>query len=133
MSRSHGKLNLPAEYGLSWLLPRLMGLTKANDLLLTSRKFTTDEAYDLGLINQIFDDKQGLTAYVTSYAKDLISTVSPESLASTKHQIYKDLHRGVGEAVAESDALLLSMTKQKNYKEAIAAFIEKRLPKWHRD
>ena len=44
-------LNLPAEYGLSWLLPRLIGLTRANDLLLSSRVFLSDEAMELGLLN----------------------------------------------------------------------------------
>ncbi len=39
MTTAHGKLNLPAEYGLSWLLPRMIGLTRANELLLTSRAF----------------------------------------------------------------------------------------------
>ena len=33
MTTAHGKLNLPAEYGLSWLLPRMIGLTRANELL----------------------------------------------------------------------------------------------------
>ena len=36
LTTSHGKLNLPAEFGLSWLLPRLIGVTRANDLLLSS-------------------------------------------------------------------------------------------------
>ena len=44
---AHGKLNLPAEYGLSWVLPRLMGLGRANDILLSSRIFYSDEAYQL--------------------------------------------------------------------------------------
>ena len=34
LTTAHGRLNLPAEYGLSWLLPRLIGLGRANDLLL---------------------------------------------------------------------------------------------------
>lgn len=133
LTTAHGKLNLPAEYGLSWLLPRLIGLTKAVDLLMTSRKFTTDEAYDLGLMHAVFEDQEALNAHVKNFALDLMANISPESLAATKLQIYKDLHRSVGDAVKESDDLLVSMSKQKNYKEAIAAFIEKRLPKWIRE
>ncbi len=132
LTTAHGKLNLPAEYGMSWLLPRLVGLTKANDLLFTSRKFTTDEAYELGLFNGVFDDNESLLAHAKQYALDLMANISPESLASTKHQIYKDLHRTVGESVAEADRLLNEMSKQGNYKEAIAAFMEKRLPRWKR-
>ena len=52
---AHGKLNLPAEYGLSWMLPKIVGLGRANDLLLTSRVFTSDEALTLGFVNQIFE------------------------------------------------------------------------------
>ena len=37
LTTAHGRLNLPAEYGLSWLLPRIIGLGRANDLLLSSR------------------------------------------------------------------------------------------------
>ncbi|MDZ7826392.1 MAG: enoyl-CoA hydratase-related protein [Gammaproteobacteria bacterium] len=48
---AHGRLNLPAEYGLSWLLPKLVGLTRANDILLTSRKFLAEEAAAMGLVN----------------------------------------------------------------------------------
>src|SRR6187397_739326 len=51
MTTAHGRLNLPAEYGLSWLLPRMIGLTRANELLLTSRAFLAEEALAFGLIN----------------------------------------------------------------------------------
>ena len=54
---AHGKLNLPAEYGLSWMLPKIVGLGRANDLLLTSRVFTSDEALSLGFVNQILSQQ----------------------------------------------------------------------------
>ena len=50
LTTAHGKLNLPAEFGLSWLLPRLIGLTRANDILLTSRVVMTEEALEIGRI-----------------------------------------------------------------------------------
>jgi len=55
MTTAHGTLNFPAEFGLSWLLPRMIGLPRANDLLLTSRVFTSDEAADFGLVNALVD------------------------------------------------------------------------------
>src|SRR5487761_2488453 len=51
LTTAHGKLGLPAEYGLSWLLPRLIGLTRANDLLLSSRVVLAEEAAQMGLVN----------------------------------------------------------------------------------
>ena len=41
---AHGRFNFPAEFGLSWVLPRIVGLTHANDILLSSRVFTAHEA-----------------------------------------------------------------------------------------
>jgi enoyl-CoA hydratase/carnithine racemase len=128
---AHGKLNLPAEFGLSWLLPRMIGLPRANDLLLTSRVFMSDEAYELGLVNRLVD-ADSLMQETYSYTREMIETVSPESLATTKRQIYTDLHRDVGGSVAESESLVDEMMKQDNYREAIAAFTEKRRPLWRK-
>lgn len=129
LTTAHGKLNLPAEYGLSWLLPRIIGLGKANDLLFTSRVFTTDEAYDLGLVNRLVDN-ESLLEETLAYTKQMIRDVSPGSMQATKRQVYTDQHRDVGASVAESEQLLLEMMKQKDYAEAVKAYLEKRQANW---
>lgn len=129
LTTAHGKLNLPAEYGLSWLLPRLIGVTRANDLLLSSRVFLTDEAYEFGLLNALLDQDE-LLPHTYAYARRLASEVSPSSLRETKRQIYTDLHRDVGSAVEEAGRLLERMTAEPDYREAVAAFVAKRPPRW---
>ena len=100
LTTSHGKLNLPAEYGLSWLLPRLIGLTHANDLLLSSRVVRAEEAAAMGLINRVVPVEDVL-AEAMAYADQLVRLVSPTSLATTKRQIALDqLHDNVGSSVA---------------------------------
>lgn len=126
---AHGKLNLPAEYGLSWMLPKIVGLGRANDLLLTSRVFLSDEAYQLGFVNQIFSPDE-LMAKTYDYVAQLIATVSPNSLRQTRWQIYKDLHRDVASSVVESEVLLNDMMGEEDYKEGVRAFVEKRPPDW---
>ena len=126
---AHGKLNLPAEYGLSWMLPKIVGLGRANDLLLTSRVFTSDEALTLGFVNQIFEPAE-LVAQTVAYAHQLIASVSPNSLRQTRWQIYKDLHRDVASAVIESERLIEDMAMEEDFKEGIAALVEKRPPDW---
>ena len=126
---AHGKLNLPAEYGLSWMLPKIVGLGRANDLLLTSRVFTSDEAYQLGFVNQLVDAEE-LMPRSLEYAHNLIRTVSPNSLRQTRWQIYRDLHRDVATSVNESEALLNTMMGEADYKEGVRAFVEKRPPNW---
>ncbi len=126
---AHGKLNLPAEYGLSWLLPRMIGLTRANELLLSSRVFTSDEAAELGIVNSVHPP-QALLPYVYDYARNLQQTVSPNALRQTRWQIYRDLHRPVNEAVDDSEALIEAMMREADYREGVAAFLQKRLPSW---
>lgn len=126
---AHGKLNLPAEYGLSWMLPRIVGLGRANDLLLTSRVFTSDEAYTLGFVNQLFS-AETLMSQTYAYVRNMIATVSPNSLRQTRWQIYRDLHRDVASSVRESETLLNRMMGEEDYKEGVRAFVEKRAPNW---
>lgn len=129
LTTAHGKLNLPAEFGLSWLLPRMIGLARANDLLFTSRIFMTEEAEQLGLVNKI-TPPDILLAETETYARQMIETVSPDSLRQTKRQIYTDLHRDLDVAVNDSEALVHSMMRDPDYAEGVAAFLEKRTPTW---
>jgi enoyl-CoA hydratase/carnithine racemase len=129
LTTAHGKLNLPAEYGLSWLLPRMIGLTRANELLLTSRVFIAEEALDWGLLNEIHPHDRLLPA-VYEFVADLIRRVSPNSLRQTRWQVYRDLHRDVGNAVRDSERLIDSMMREADYAEGVAAFVAKRPPDW---
>ena len=129
MTTAHGKLNLPAEYGLSWILPRLMGLGRANDLLLTSRVIFSEEALEVGLVNAVHP-VESLLEETYRYVRKLITTVSPNSLRQTRWQIYRDLHRDVAQAVEDSESLISQMMKEPDYREGVSAFLEKRLPDW---
>ena len=126
---AHGKLNLPAEYGLSWLLPRMVGLSRATELLLSSRVFTAEEALDLGILNQVHPAEEVL-ARTYDYVANLLLTVSPASLRQTRWQIYEDLHRTAAESVVASERLIDEMASQPDYREGVAAFLEKRAPQW---
>ena len=129
LTTAHGPLGLPAEYGLSWLLPRMIGLTHANDLLLSSRKFLTDEALALGLLNELCEP-DALLPRVREYLAGVLARVAPSSLTATRRQIYTDLHRSAAEAVVDSERRLEEMMRGDDYREGVAAFVERRPPKW---
>lgn len=129
LTTAHGPLNLPAEYGLSWLLPRLIGGARAIELLMSSRKFLTEEAHQMGLIHRLVSPED-LIAETRAYAADLVQRVSPEALRQSKRQTYLDFHRDIGMSVREANELLSAMVKQSDYREAIRAFLEKRPADW---
>jgi len=127
MTTAHGRLGLPAEYGLSWMLPRLIGVTRAADLLLSSRIFSGEEAAAMGLVNEALP-LADLGRRVQEYAATLAHDVSPASLAASKRQLYDDLHRDVGSSLTEADRLLRQMITTDDYREGVRAFVEKRPP-----
>lgn len=129
LTTSHGKLGLPAEFGLSWLLPRLIGLTRAADLLFSSRVVLADEAAEMGLVNQVVPAADVLEA-AQSYAERLATEVSPASLASTKLQLYTDFHRDLATAVEDSETRLRDMMRQPDFVEGVAALTERRPPRF---
>lgn len=126
---AHGKLNLPAEYGLSWLLPRLIGHGRAADLLLSSRRFTSDEADRFGLVTRLVDDD--CLGAAVDLAATLVTEVSPHSLRSTKRQLAVDAtHDDPARSVRDAQTRLDQMTTEDDYREATAAFLERRVPRW---
>lgn len=128
---AHGRFNFPAEFGLSWVLPRAIGLTHAMDLLLTSRVFLSDEAEKIGLINKLLD-KDDVLPHAIAYAKDLTEKVAPGSLRETKWQVYSDLHRDVASAVKASEDLIDKMSTEPDYKAGVRAFLKKQAPIWEK-
>jgi enoyl-CoA hydratase/carnithine racemase len=127
LTTAHGRLGLPAEYGLSWLLPRLIGLTRAADLLLSSRIVLAEEAAGFGLVNRV-EEPEDLMDTTYAYARTLATEVSPASLAATKIQMYLDLHRDAATAVDDAGARLEVMMKGTDFAEGVAALAQKRTP-----
>jgi enoyl-CoA hydratase/carnithine racemase len=112
------KLGLPAEYGLSWLLPRLIGAGRAADLLLSGRLVLADEAERIGLVNRVCADL-------------LAHRVSPTSLRVTKHQLWGDLlHHDLGESIEESKRLTNELVGTAEFAEGSRALAEKRPPEF---
>ncbi len=127
---AHGPLNLPAEYGLSWLLPRLIGHGHASDLLLSSRVIVTEEAERMGLVNAVVD-ADDLVGHALDYAQRLVADVSPHALRATKRQLGVDTVRNhPAESIRDAQARLDAMTIEDDYREAIRAFLARRPADW---
>ena len=123
------KLGLPAEYGLSWVLPRLVGTGHAADLLLSGRVVLAEEAAAMGLVNRVVPPDE-LDEHVDAYARMLATEVSSASMAAAKAQLYADWHRDVGTAVAESEVRLEAMVREPDFAEGARALTEKRPPRF---
>lgn len=116
---------LIAEHGISHTLPRLVGLSKALDLLVSARKFDADEALRLGVVDQVLPPNQ-LMAAARAYARDLADNVSPRSMAVIKRQLWAVDQQTMRQAIEIGNAEMQLSFGSEDFKEGVAHFVEKR-------
>ena len=114
--------------GSTWVLPRLVGIARAKELLLLGRKLSGREAADWGLIMQAVPD-QDLDETVESIVERLAHAPTV-AFGLAKRGLHRALETGLSEAM-ESEAIALELTSRSpDFKEGLAAFSEKRPPRF---
>jgi enoyl-CoA hydratase/carnithine racemase len=126
---SFARLGMVAEYGLSWLLPRLIGRPAAADLLLSGRTIDAAEALRIGLVSAVADPS-ALLEHATLYARELAGRCSPRSLAVIKQQLLADTDNDRASSFERSVRLMLESFTAPDLTEAIAASQERRRPRF---
>jgi enoyl-CoA hydratase/carnithine racemase len=129
LATAFSRLGLPAEYGSSWLLPRLVGLGNALDLLLSGRKIDAAEALRLGLVQHVVPRAQVLQAAQT-YAGDIAANCSPTSLAVIRRQMFDDLAAAPSASATRAIALMVEAFGRPDFAEGVAALLERRPPEF---
>ncbi len=131
LTTSFSQRGLIAEWGISWLLPRLTGTAVALDLLFSSRKISGTEAAALRVVNAALPREQVL-AHAQQYVRDLAATTSPTSLAIMKRQVYQQVHPGLLAAEREAYQLMLESFGRPDFREGVDSYLERRPPSFER-
>src|ERR1700721_312683 len=126
-STTFARRGLVAEYGMAWMLPRIVGIANALDLLFSARTIDAAEALGMGLVNRILPQESFLEK-VHEYARELASTVSPRSLRIIKRQVYEAMFQPLSEAFDVSVNEMMASFKTEDFKEGVAHFVQKRPP-----
>ena len=126
-STAFSRRGLIAEHGVSWLLPRLVGMAHAADLLYSARRLSAIEAKEMGLVSRVIPH-QSFMDEVAAYARMLASEVSPRSLREMKREIWNAQFQGLGEAIDAANADMGASFVSEDFKEGVAHYLEKRAP-----
>ena len=118
---------LIAEHGISWLLPRLVGMANAADLLFSARRVGAIEAKEMGLVNRVFPH-QSFADEVAAYARMLAREVSPRSLREMKREIWAAQFQTLSQAIDAANADMPGSFVSEDFKEGVAHYLEKRPP-----
>src|SRR5215213_8490656 len=123
LTTAFARRGLIAEYGLSWVLPRVAGSSAALDLLLSARTLLADEAQKLGLIDRLTEPGRAAEE-AFAYASELARLSSPSSMATIKRQVYDDLERGLGEAESAAAGYMQESFGRADFREGVDSFVE---------
>jgi enoyl-CoA hydratase/carnithine racemase len=118
---------LVAEHGSALILPRLIGMANACDLLYSGRLVNAEEALRMGLVNRVVPH-DSLMATVREIAAELATLCSPRSIRIMKRQLYGNLFTDLAASMEEADReMFLSFTTE-DFREGIASFLQRRPP-----
>jgi enoyl-CoA hydratase len=114
------------DIGTSWLLPRIVGVARAQELMLTGRVFDSAEALRIGLLVERVEDDQLLE---TAYAKaNMIIANAPLSVALTKEAMWTALEVPMQAAIDMENRQQVVVGQTLDAREAMKSFAERRAP-----
>lgn len=118
------------EIGCAWILPRIVGLSRAAELMYTGRILNAKEALEYGLVSRVVPDDE-LMPTAKALAEEIAVNCAPVSIALTKQMLYQFLTETDIEKVERiNSAYFLWTGTQPDAREGVVSFLQKRDPKW---
>jgi 2-(1,2-epoxy-1,2-dihydrophenyl)acetyl-CoA isomerase len=122
---AYGALGLSPDGGSTWLLPRLVGLRRAQELCLRNRRVTAEEAAAMGLVTRVVEGD--LMNEAMDVARDLARSATP-ALGVTRRLLLDSATASLEAQLDAESRGIASLARTAQGKEGVAAFLEKRAP-----
>lgn len=129
ITTAFARIGLASEYGMGWILARVVGHANALDLAMSARKIKGLEAQRLGLVQHVHPAAQ-LAEATYAYAREMAEQVSPRSTRVFKQQLWELPFQTLHEAVITDSDAMMAANVCEDFKEGKLAFKEKRAPKF---
>ena len=125
---AYTKAGLSPDGGASYYLPRLIGLRRTQQLMLTNRTLSATEALEWGLLTDVVPDAE-LSARADALAQELANT-SRTSNATVKRLLLGSSRSGLEEQLEAEARAIAESVRSADGQEGVAAFLEKRAPQF---
>jgi 2-(1,2-epoxy-1,2-dihydrophenyl)acetyl-CoA isomerase len=127
-SVAYTRVGLTPDGSMSYFLPRTVGLKKAIELTLTNQMLTAEEAFALGIITRVVSGEELLTQ-AAQLAAQLASGPS-KSFGAAKRLMRTGWNETLETQMENESQVIAEITRTQDTQEGIAAFVEKRTPKY---
>ena len=124
-------VGLSGDYGATWFLPRLVGLSRAKSLFYFSPRLTAHEAQNIGLVDRVFPSAS-FRAEALRYAMD-IANGPTQALGRLKQNLQAGMTQSLDASLALEAQHMIESGRSDEAREAIAAFMQKRKPQFHHE
>lgn len=128
VSTGYARVGLTGDYGINWLLTRLVGTGRARELMFTAARVDAETCERYGLVNRVFDD-DALMAETMAFARRLAA--GPRAaLAGIKDNLDRASDSDFLSALDGEAEVLVRAARTADHREAVRAFVEKRPPRF---
>ena len=128
VTTGYARVGLSGDYGINWLLTRLVGTARARELMFTADRVDAETCERIGLVNRIFPD-ESLRSETAAFAARLAAGPR-EALSLMKRNLERALTSEFLPALDQEAELLVRAARTEDHREAVRAFIEKRPPRF---
>ena len=128
VTTAYGNIGLSGDYGASWLLTQLVGISKAKELFFTSARVDADTCLALGIVNAVVP-RAGLESHVKALA-ETIANGPPVAIRYMKENLNRAVDNDLRHCLAHEADRLVRTAKTEDHREAVRAFIDKRPPRF---
>jgi 2-(1,2-epoxy-1,2-dihydrophenyl)acetyl-CoA isomerase len=127
-SASFHKVGLSSDFGGVYLLPEIVGVSRALELLLLGEPLTAEEALRVGLVHRVFGEADFATAAAEIINK--LCALPPLAVELTKQGVYRSTRIDLASAIEQEAAAQAIISKTDDAKEGVQAFLDKRTPQF---
>lgn len=127
-STAYGAIGLTPDGGMTWWLPRIVGLRKAQDMIVTNRRVAADEAERIGLVTRAVDNA-ALSAEAAATASRLAASAT-SAIGDARALLLGSFTNGLEMQMQQEAIAIAAASARAESREGIAAFLEKRKPEF---